>query len=131
MTAWAAPYIGLPFGEGQGEVTCWSLVARVYRDLLSIALPTYGEISSADLIRVARAIRGGAAADCWRAVADPEPFDVVLMCGPNSGRAVVHVGIAVGKGQMLHAEEASGTVLVPLSHPLIAGRILGYRRWAE
>ncbi|HMO07721.1 MAG TPA: NlpC/P60 family protein [Paracoccaceae bacterium] len=131
MTAWAAPLIGLPFGEGPGQVTCWSLVRRVYADRLGILLPAYGEVSATDLVRIARAMRDGSgAADGWRAVDRPAEFDVVLMRGPQGGRAVVHVGVMAGAARVLHVEAASHAVLVPLAHWSLRDRILGYRRHA-
>lgn len=131
MSAWVAPYIGLPFGEGPGRVTCWSLVVRVYADRLGVVLPAYGEVSAADLMRVARAMRDGSgASDGWRAVAAPAEFDVALMRGAQGGQAVVHVGVVVGATRLLHVEAASHAVLVPLDHWSVRDRILGYRRHA-
>lgn len=130
MSSWAGAFVGLPFGEGPGQVTCWSLVVAVYARVGGVVLPTYGEISSADLIRVARAMRDGAVSDRWRAVAVPEALDVVLMGGPQGQAGVCHVGVMVDGARMLHAEEASGVVLVALSHPMVAGRIRGFRRYA-
>lgn len=127
MTPWWSGYIGLPFGEGPGEVTCWSLVAKVYADRAGIPLPLYGEISAADLARVARQMES-AKDDGWVTPVRPDALDVVLMRGPRTGRRVVHVGVLVDHRQLLHAEEASGSVLVPLDHWSVAGRILGFRR---
>lgn len=130
MTApWFAPYVGLPFGEGPGEVTCWELVRRVYADQLGEALPAYGEISARDLVRVARAMEG-AKDDGWFAPADRRALDVCLMRGPSGGRLVVHVGVLVDAARLLHVEAASAAVIVPLTHFSVAGRILGYRRRA-
>lgn len=127
MTPWWSSYIGLPFGEGPGEVTCWSLVTRVYADRLGVTLPAYGEISAADLARVARQMES-AKDDGWVTPVRPDALDVVLMRGPRTGRRVVHVGVLVDQRQLLHAEEASGSVLVPRDHWSVAGRILGFRR---
>lgn len=126
---WLRDHIGLPFGEGDGAVTCWGLVRRVYAARLGVDLPVYGEIAADDLVRVARAMRRGAD-DGWRAVAEPRPLDVVLMRGPGGGQAVVHVGVMADAARMLHAERATGSVLVPLAHWTVAGRIAGFRRLA-
>jgi cell wall-associated NlpC family hydrolase len=131
VTGWAAPYIGLPFGQGPGQVTCWSLVCRVYADRLGLALPAYGEVSATDLARIARAMRDGSgAADGWQAVDAPAEFDVVLMRGPQGGRAVVHVGVVAGATRVLHVEAASHAVLVGMDHWSVRDRILGWRRHA-
>lgn len=127
---WWAPYVGLPFGEGQGEVTCWSLVARIYRDCLGIDLPAYGEISARDLVRVARTMEAQKD-DGWSAVDQPQAFDVCLMRAPRGGAVVAHVGVMVDQKRVLHVEAASAAVIVPVTHFTVVGRILGYRRRAE
>ena len=48
MRPWWERYIGLPFGDGPGEVTCWGLLRRVYAEQLGIDLPSYGEIAASD-----------------------------------------------------------------------------------
>ena len=126
---WYAKYIGLPFGEGQGEVTCWSLVARIYRECLAIDLPAYGEISARDLVRVARTMEARKD-DGWQAVNDPRAFDVCLMRAPRGGAVVAHVGVMIDAQRVLHVEAASAAVVVPVKHFTVAGRILGYRRRA-
>lgn len=131
LPIWPEWYVGLPFGDGPGEVTCWGLVCRVYDDCLGQQLPAYGEISASDLIAVARAMRAGSEIDSdWRQVAAPQTFDVALMRGACGGKSVVHVGLHAGGNRLLHAERASGTVLVPLDHWSVCGRILGWRRRA-
>jgi cell wall-associated NlpC family hydrolase len=129
---WWGRYIGLPFGEAPGEVTCWSLVVAVYRDQLGVELPSYGEVSARDLARIARAMRDGSGADDgWRVVSVPQAFDVCLMRGPQGGPLVVHVGVMVDEVRVLHVEAASAAVLVSVGHFSVARRIMGYRRRAE
>lgn len=128
MTWWGA-YVGLPFGEGPRQETCWSLVARVYRERLAIELPPYGEISARDLLAVARAIEAGKRrVEVWRMVDDPRAFDVCLMRAGRGGAAVVHVGVMVDPARVLHVEEATAAVVVPVRHFSIAGRVTGYAR---
>lgn len=124
---WPAQYVGLPFGEGADEVTCWGLVRRVYRDRLGVDLPEYGEISAYDLLRIARAM-GAAKDDGWRAVSVPQSLDVCLMRSPQGGASVVHVGVMVDAQRLLHVEAATAAVIVPVSHYSVAGRVVGYRR---
>jgi cell wall-associated NlpC family hydrolase len=126
---WFDAYVGLPFGEGQGEVTCWALVCRIYRDQLGISLPSYGEISAADLMRVARAMRAGAD-DGWITIGTPRALDVVLMRGAQGGSSVVHVGVMVDGVRMIHVERAAAAAVVPINHWTVAGRITGFRRRA-
>lgn len=128
---WWMPYVGLPFGEGPGHLTCWGLVRRVLADRAGIALPAYGEIAAADLIRVARAFRdGSAAAETWCPVSAPRALDVVAMRGPRGGAAVVHAGVMVDAARVLHVEAATAAVVVPVAHWSVAPRIAGYRRHA-
>lgn len=130
MTDWS-PYVGLPFGEGPGEVTCWSLVRRIYVDFLRVDLPAYGEVSAHDLLRVAREMTVGAGALCWAEPETTELFDVVLMRSARGGRAVCHVGLVCSTGMVLHAEETTGSVIVPAAHFTIRHRISGYRRYVQ
>lgn len=126
---WWADYIGRPFGTGQGEVTCWSLVREVYARHLQIDLPEFGDVNPRDLARVAREMREGKDAGLWREPERPGVFDVVLMRSARGGRAVCHVGLIADVARVLHAEEASGTVIVPIDHFTIRGRIVGFRRY--
>ena len=122
MSQWWAKYVGLPYEEAH----CWELVRRVYAAERDIDLPTYGEIDAAKLVEVARAMAEAQAAEIWSPVQQGEAFDVALL----RGRAQVwHVGIMVGPRHILHTERATNAVVVPLAHPLIAGRVTGYRRY--
>lgn len=126
---WWGPYVGLPFGEGPGDVTCWSLVARVYRDRLGIDLPDYGEISARDLARVARRMGADSAAEPWLPVASPREYDVAIMRSGRGGQPICHVGIMVNASQMLHVEASTASVVVPVNHVSIRHRIAGFRRY--
>lgn len=128
---WWSRYIGLPFGTGPGEVTCWSLVRQVYRRELQVELPEFGDIDPRDLVRVAREMRDGKDAGPWIEPPRPGVFDVVLMRSARGGRAVCHVGLIADVARVLHAEEATGAVLVPINHITIRGRIAGFRRYTS
>ncbi len=127
---WWTPYIGLRFGTGTGEVTCWSLVRRAYADRLGVELPEHGDTSPADLVRVARLLRDGKDSETWCEPARPGVLDVVLMRSARGGRAICHVGLIADAAQVLHAEEDTGSVIVPISHFTIRNRIAGFRRYA-
>jgi hypothetical protein len=107
----------------------WSLVRRVYADWFGIDLPEHGDIDPRDLVRVARAMQRGEDALCWIEPDRPVTGDVVLMRSARGGRAICHVGVLADARHVLHAEEDTGTVLVPVDHYTIRGRIAGYRRY--
>lgn len=126
---WWSEYIGIPFlsgGRGSSAYDCWGLVRAVYADRLGLELPSYGEISADDLVRVARAM-DRAKDDGW-VPCGPQPFAVVLMRHPRGGRRIVHVGVMVDDKRVMHVEEATSTVVVPVDHMSVSGRIVGYRR---
>ena len=126
---WWDRYVGLPFGEGRGEVTCWSLVVRVFAEVRSISLPAYGEIPARDLARIARTMRREQLGETWPAVTVPEPFDVATMRSGSGRSAIVHVGVMIDAARMLHVEAASHAVVVPIAHHSVRGRIAGFRRY--
>lgn len=126
---WAASYVGLPFGEGPGEVTCWSLCARVYAEQLGIVLPAYGEISARDLARIARTMGREQLGEHWQAVAAPRAFDVAIMRSGRGGPRIVHVGVMVDDHRLLHVEAATAAVVVPISNFGVRHRIAGFRRY--
>ena len=123
--------VGVPWvdgGRGWLGFDCWGCVRLCYLECLGIDLPSYGEISARDLVRVARAM-GAAQDDGWATVSAPQDFDVVLMrSGRGGGGRTVHVGVMVDAHRMMHAELATGVTVVPITHFSVAGRILGYRR---
>lgn len=128
---WAESYVGLPFGEGAGEVTCWSLVVRVYADQLGISLPAYGEISAHDLRRVAVTMGREQLGEHWRAVQPPQAFDVAIMRSGRGGSLIKHVGVMVDEHRLLHVEEATASVIVPISNFTVRARIAGFRRYVS
>lgn len=127
---WWSEYVGLPFqdgGRGPHVYDCWGLVVRIYRDQLGVTLPSYGEISARDLVRIARAMEAGKD-DGWQEITSPKALDVVLMRSGRGGQRVVHVGVMVDAQRVLHVEEAAAAAVVPVAHFSVAGRIIGYRR---
>lgn len=128
--SWWSPYIGKPFedgGRGPEAYDCWGLVAAVYRDVFGIELPSYGEISASDLIAIAREMRTAPDADPWRLVREPRAGDVCVMRLPSRSWPG-HVGVMVDRERVMHVERATHVCTVPTTHPMIASRVLGYRR---
>ncbi|MBR9764150.1 MAG: C40 family peptidase [Rhodobacteraceae bacterium] len=129
---WTRALVGAPYrdgGRGPKAFDCWGIVRQVFADQLGVDLPGYGDISADDLRRVAREMARGRDSWPWAPVEVPQEFDVAVMARPG-GRAPVHVGVCTGAGTVLHTEQATGAVLVPLDSPLIRFRLLGFRRYA-
>lgn len=129
MTDWWGRYVGLGFsdgGRGPDKFDCWGLVRQIYIDRAGVVLPSYGEISARDLVRAARAFRNNCD-DGWVSCGFEE-MAVVLMSPSYGGRSVVHVGLMVDSRRLIHTTEASGSVVVPVSHMSVAGRVIGCRR---
>lgn len=121
-------YVGIPFkdfGRGCDGVDCWGLVRLVLKNECNIEVPSYGEISASDLVKVTETISGESSFDPWHPVEPHEvkAFDVALMRGRP-----MHVGIMVSNEHLLHVEEKICTVLLPITHPSIERRIIGFRR---
>jgi cell wall-associated NlpC family hydrolase len=123
---WCEKYVGLPFvdhGRTMDGVDCWGLVRIVMKNERNIDLPSYGEISATELLTVTKTISTEANREPWHTVKKPQTFDVVLMRGKP-----LHVGIMVSNTQVLHVEEATASVLLPITHNAIKQRIVGFRR---
>ena len=130
-------YVGVPFvskGRTMAGADCWGLVRLVYAAELGIDLPSYGEIDAHALMKVSREIDVGKDGEVWRA-ADPralQAYDVCVMRHHGS-RLVCHVGVLLpvrcaGPLGVLHVEEASAAVIVPLTHFSIRERVACFRR---
>lgn len=136
---WSAQYVGTPYvkaGRAAGALDCWGLVWAVYLDQLCIEIPSYSDVDALNLIAVARAVRGGEASSIWRGVDSPQEFDVVVMRGliRDDGRLRTmhfHVGVMVDHRRVLHTEEATSAVIVPVNRGDMIGRIKGYYRHAS
>lgn len=123
-------FVGIPFREGgdsRSGAHCWGLVRLVYREDYGIDLPEHAEITSRDLLALARVIDDESAGDPWRKVEDPQPGDVVVM-GMHGRRFPVHVGVYWHGGKVLHVEKATASVCVPIDHFSVRGRVLGFFR---
>lgn len=114
LAGWSIPYVGIPFVDGgrdRAGLDCWGLVHAVYREVLGIDLPTYGEISAHDVARVTERIREDSAGAPWLPVSGaPQPFDVLVMRGKP-----LHVGVMVDRANVLHVEAATASVIVPIA----------------
>lgn len=123
---WAEKYVGLRFvdkGRSMDGLDCWGLVRLVMLNEKGIELPTYGEISATELMQVTRTIARDSKLEPWHVVKRPQPFDVLVMRGNP-----LHVGIMLSDKLILHIEEATNSVCIPITHASIKQRIIGIHR---
>ena len=129
-------YVGIPFldfGRSRSGCDCWGLVRLVYEEVARILLPTYGEISAYDIVRVAREFRLATSnvSEIWRNVqAEPRrELDVVVMKSLDEpGTVPWHCGVMVDPMRVLHTEPHTGSVAPAISHPTVASRVIGIYR---
>lgn len=132
---WVAKYQNIPFvnlGWDFSGVHCWGLICLVYKHELNVDLPTYGDTDAKDLKALSRAITKGYDGNAWVAVERDglKPFDVIVMKFAGS-RRIGHVGLYVGRGQVMHCERATDVAIVPFSHHTVKHRIAAFRRHKE
>ena len=130
MTPDFARYVGIPFadhGRDASGCDCWGLVRLFYREQFGIELsdmgPAYRDTTDADGMR--RVHEDQLA--CWRPVNDPAPGDAVLLAVLG---APVHVGVALDRRRMLHAQRGVDVVIERLDRPLWQNRFKGFYRHA-
>jgi cell wall-associated NlpC family hydrolase len=127
-------YVGIPFvdgGRGMDGCDCWGLLRLVYQREAGIELPSYGEISAAEVIAVARQIRSAITMDPWIDVAAQprREFDCVVMRKLEEAQRVpYHVGVMVSSTRLLHTVYAADSHTVDTSDPSVARRIIGFYR---
>lgn len=136
---WPGRYVGLPYGDGPGELRCWGLVRAVYSRELGLELPAYGEVDAASVSGISSCIGVAVGCGTWREVlrAEAEDFDVVVMRGWITGRdgrrtrGVCHVGVLTDPDTVLHLDLPHDAVEVPLSHPTVRHRVVSFQRHKE
>jgi len=99
-------YIGIPWVCGQSTfegADCWGLVSMVYMDMFNIRLGHFkvDEINDPEkTMHKIEAVRDGSGE--WEETSTPNDGDVVMMISRKTFRPE-HVGIYIGKGQILHS----------------------------
>mgnify|MGYP000125468472 CR=1 FL=1 len=130
-------YVGIQFEdygrERETGLDCWGLVRLIYREVAGIELPTYGDISAYDLMRVAREFRKAttATSEIWHKVTDAprRMLDVVVMTVFEDGAKVpYHCGLMVSPRRMVHIEKATHSHTVTLDNPTVGPRIIDIYR---
>lgn len=129
---WASQYVGLPYlpgGRDRAGIDCWGLYSLIMAEQFGLQLPpyegpTWGSQASGRGIRQA-------AEDYAR------QFDPVAAGEERLGDAIllrtfgmpIHVGMVVGRGLFLHAEEYQNSVIARYNSPQWASRIVSFFRW--
>lgn len=124
-------YVGIPYlarGRDLNGIDCWGLVRLVFAEQLNIDLPSMDEsyVSVADARAIAGLIEGKLPS--WGLVkrSHERPFDVALM---RVGREVCHIGLVVGAGLVLHAEQSRMSIVERMTSPRLSHRIVGFYRY--
>lgn len=129
MNDWWGDYVGLRFVDGgrtRSAIDCWGLCRLVLKERANIDVPTYGGISAMDLGKVATVVSDAVHFDgIWNLVTQPDALDVAVM---RQGRGPAHLGIMISPTMLLHAQEASNSVVVAIKHPSVAFRLKGFYR---
>lgn len=132
MPGWAAQYVGLPYAPGgrdRAGIDCWGLYALIMREQLGMELPpyegpTWGSGGSG------RGIRAAAEEYARQFTAieerDAQVGDAILL---RTFGMPIHLGMVVGRGLMLHAEEYQNSVIARYNSPQWASRIVSFYRW--
>lgn len=128
---WAGHYIGLPFqdhGRDRRGIDCWGLVRLVLAEQFGFALPSlsaeYRHTGDASAIGplIAREIPK------FDAVAEGRERlgDIIVL---RLRGAPLHVGLVLGDGQMLHAEDGIDSSITRYHGPRWQDRIFGFYRY--
>lgn len=135
---WADRYALVPFRNGGRDATgwdCWGLVMTVIRDRTGVLVPDY-PVSVTDGAGVARAFRDHVDSGDWLTVLPGEAraMDVAVMRGTEmvDGRArrlPFHAGVFLSPDTVMHTEAALGTMVLALSSPEMARRLVYIRRY--
>lgn len=110
----AAGLVGTPFVTGGRDpetgLDCWGLVRCMLERAHGLELPRYALDGSPELAHAAAA-RIEAEARGWQAVPDgrEQPSDVVVL---RADGLPLHLGLVLGGGLMLHADQTAGQVAV-------------------
>jgi cell wall-associated NlpC family hydrolase len=135
IPAWVGRYVGIPFAPAGADLAgcnCWGLVRLVLEREAGITAPGYAEYDAGDLLGAARAFRAGADLNgpFKRVAGSPAAFDVALMhaLDDRHRRIASHCGVMVSSHHLLHVTRACHSVVLPVDHPLVRSRIIGFYR---
>ena len=123
-------YVGIPYAEKGRDETgadCWGLVRLIYKNELSIDLPSFSaEYDTSDNERLEDLF--AQYKEGWEAVDSPSIGDVVIfkIFGHES-----HIGFCIGNNQFLHVREGRDSVIESLDNAKWSKRITGFFKYSE
>lgn len=120
-------YLYIPFGDnvGLGELNCWGLVRKFYKEELNILLPEI-MLNSENLQQIVPTIELYQKND-WEICATPTLYSVAAMSHKNRPH---HVGIFIGDGLILHTAEGVNTTISDKDNLQDMGfKVLNYWRY--
>lgn len=128
---WAGHYIGLPFrdhGRDRSGVDCWGLVRLVMSEQFGIALPSFSAEyrHTAEKSSIAPLIEREIPKFEGVGAGEERLGDIVVL---RLRGAPMHVGLVLGDGQMLHAEEGIDSGIDRYRGPRWQNRIFGFYRY--
>lgn len=146
IPAWVRDYIGIPFterGRRRDEgLDCWGLVRLVYAERYGVLLPSFdaeysGVADARGVAAVAQACVGPRELVHGGSVVAPAPWTPLDESSAKCGDLVrfrlpgglVHVGIVVAPGQMLHVMEGTDACLERYCRPTWARRVVSHLRY--
>jgi len=123
-------FVGIPYadkGRG-GALDCWGLVAKVFRELRGIELPSYAEnyVTAEDRRAIAALIAGEL--DPWLEVSAgaEAAFDCILM---REGGYPRHIGVVTRPGLVLHVMRGGTSQIERYRSGRLQSRVVGFFRF--
>jgi hypothetical protein len=125
---WAERYVGTPFvARGRELATgldCWGLVRLVLLEQAGIEVPRLAALDVDSPRAITREIEESARSWLPVSLLDVCEFDLLCMWSEaGHSRMLLHVGIVPAPAWVLHTEEATGCVCIPMRHPSVRDRI--------
>jgi len=121
-------FIGIPYrkqGRSMQGADCGGLVLLVLR-AYGLSLPDFSCAQQSELVDILNNARG---TGMLEKIAAPEvPCLVSMATATEAPHVVNHVGVYVGKGNMLHTRSQRVSQLVRLSNPCISRTLRGFYR---
>lgn len=128
---WAGRYIGLPFsehGRDRGGIDCWGLARLVLLEQFNISLPSLAHEyrRTTDAARIAALVEREVPQWQHIAAGSERCGDVIVLrlCGQP-----MHVGVVLGDGQMLHAEQGIDSAIEKYRSQKWQDRVYGFYRY--